>query len=683
MRVGLLSVGLAAALMSTAASAEIRVASWNLNNLHHQLDEPLRPGAPARTEADIEILRKYRDRADADIFALQEVNGPRAAQLVFPTDRWDLFFSGRYADDLITGRESDRIYTGFAVRRGAFDAVSKRDVPSLGVIHAPDGRPVRWATEILVEKDGDLLRLMSVHLKSGCHGGSLEPATVPDCITLAAQRAPLESWIDAAATAQVPFVIVGDWNRRIDVHGQSDHVWGEIDDADPPGLNLWRLPFNRDSSCNSGFTEPIDFLVFDDRAWRSVDEPSFEEMVYDAGDWDARRRTPSDHCPIVVALDWPSTETSRAEAAEGASGEGRAAQALPALGSYRKIDPSQVTVSGLSSGGFFAHQFHVAYSGLVRGAAVLAGGPYACAEQVPLTLSSNPFASIIVALGICTHGARGTFDPWNVWLPAGPSAEESVAATKTEHAMGRIDDPANLADDRVWLLAGGKDDLVPVSTVQALEAYYESMGLAPPDLHLERDPNADHGLPIEEFTGTSAHPNRACAEYGLPFLIDCDYDAAERLLRHLYPQGFSPQPAEPDRARLFEFDQSEFFSPADSSVSLADAGYVYVPADCLEEAASAEACHLHVAFHGCQQYTELIEDDFYWDGGYNAWAEANRIIILYPQTKPWDRPSDTTGFTGNPRGCWDWWGYSGADYYRQNGKQMQAVRAMIERLLPD
>jgi hypothetical protein len=59
MRIGLLSLALAAILMSTAASAEIRVASWNLNNLHYQLDEPLRPGI----EADIEIPRKYRDRA--------------------------------------------------------------------------------------------------------------------------------------------------------------------------------------------------------------------------------------------------------------------------------------------------------------------------------------------------------------------------------------------------------------------------------------------------------------------------------------------------------------------------------------------------------------------------------------------------------------------------------------------
>jgi hypothetical protein len=63
------------------------------------------------------------------------------------------------------------------------------------------------------------------------------------------------------------------------------------------------MPFDRDSGCNAGSTDPIDFIVFDNRAWRLVDEPSFEEIVYDAGDWDAQRRTPSNHCPIVVVLD--------------------------------------------------------------------------------------------------------------------------------------------------------------------------------------------------------------------------------------------------------------------------------------------------------------------------------------------------------------------------------------------
>jgi poly(3-hydroxybutyrate) depolymerase len=42
------------------------------------------------------------------------------------------------------------------------------------------------------------------------------------------------------------------------------------------------------------------------------------------------------------------------------------------------IDPSKVTVSGLSSGGFMAVQMHVAYSSVFSGAGIFAGGPYYC-----------------------------------------------------------------------------------------------------------------------------------------------------------------------------------------------------------------------------------------------------------------------------------------------------------------
>ena len=36
---------------------------------------------------------------------------------------------------------------------------------------------------------------------------------------------------------------------------------------------------------------------------------------------------------------------------------------------------------------------------------------------------------------------------------------------------------------------------------------------------------------------------------------------------------------------------------------------------------------------------------------------------------------------GNPNGCWDFWGYTGQDYYSRDGKQMAAVKMMIDRLL--
>src|SRR6478735_3950829 len=57
---------------------------------------------------------------------------------------------------------------------------------------------------------------------------------------------------------------------------------------------------------------------------------------------------------------------------------GLAAQAavpLPRL----KIDTTQTTVSGLSSGGFMANQLGYAYSATFHGVGVFAGGPYMCA----------------------------------------------------------------------------------------------------------------------------------------------------------------------------------------------------------------------------------------------------------------------------------------------------------------
>ncbi len=92
-------------------------------------------------------------------------------------------------------------------------------------------------------------------------------------------------------------------------------------------------------------------------------------------------------------------------------------------------------------------------------------------------------------------------------------------------------------------------------------------------------------------------------------------------------------------------------------------------------------CRLHVVFHGCQQYAGLIGDAFYTRAGYNEWAESNAIVVLYPQTSAWS--GSLFGAGRNPKGCWDWWGYSGANFHRRDGKQMLAVARMINALLGD
>ena len=63
-------------------------------------------------------------------------------------------------------------------------------------------------------------------------------------------------------------------------------------------------------------------------------------------------------------------------AAPGADWPGHAAQPLPGLGA----DGAGLTVSGISSGGYMAVQFQVAFSRQVRGAGIIAAGPYDCAE---------------------------------------------------------------------------------------------------------------------------------------------------------------------------------------------------------------------------------------------------------------------------------------------------------------
>ena len=338
-----------------------------------------------------------------------------------------------------------------------------------------------------------------------------------------------------------------------------------------------------------------------------------------------------------------------------------------------RLDPASVTVSGLSSGGFFAHQFHVAFSRTVAGAAILAGGPYGCVEVI-----NNPFwpfwkldrtSAAVVA---CTHYFGSRY--WGL-RPDPPDTEDVRQLIEAAFRDGEIDDPAQMADDRVWLFRGDLDAVVPAAVAGSLADLYRLLGVDDEALDIEPgDPQrpANHGIPVESFAADSRFERRVCAEYEPPFVIECGYDAAGILLRHLYPDGFVPDPVDPHGAgSLLAFDQTEFFQPSQTA-GLSGVGYIYIP-----EACRAGDCRLHVAFHGCRQNAdaqgdERVHDDFVRDAGYNRWAAANRIVVLYPQA---------TEAAGNPRSCWDFWGYSGDGWRTRQGIQMRAVGSMVERLI--
>jgi poly(3-hydroxybutyrate) depolymerase len=66
-----------------------------------------------------------------------------------------------------------------------------------------------------------------------------------------------------------------------------------------------------------------------------------------------------------------------------------------------------------------------------------------------------------------------------------------------------------------------------------------------------------------------------------------------------------------------------------------------------------------------------VDAAFYRGAGFNRWAAANRLIVLYPQVSK---------SPANPFGCWDWWGYTGAGYAKKSAPQMKAIMAMVKRL---
>lgn len=304
---------------------------------------------------------------------------------------------------------------------------------------------------------------------------------------------------------------------------------------------------------------------------------------------------------------------------------------LPGYGA----DVATFTVSGVSSGGYMAVQVHFAHSSRVQGVGALAAGPYYCAQ-----------GSLWTAWNNCMRPGA--------WSPL-PRLERLKEHTDRLAGEKLIDPTSHLAAARVWLFFGTQDSTVKPEVVQALGRFY-SLYKAKPVI-VERP--AGHAM----VTGNAGG---ACGVTESPYINDCDYDAAGELLRHLL--GSLAPAAAALAGRLLRFDQNEFADA--NAISMDTDGYVYVPRSC-----DVERCRVHVAFHGCRQGVRAVGERFVRDAGYNRWADTNRLIVLYPQVI-----ARYVWWTFNPRGCWDWWAYTGPDYATKNAPQMRAVLAMIERL---
>ncbi len=320
---------------------------------------------------------------------------------------------------------------------------------------------------------------------------------------------------------------------------------------------------------------------------------------------------------------------------------------LPALGA--RI--AETTVSGISSGAYMAGQFQMAHASTVTGAAIIAGGPYGCAESAFSGLVAGPAATMLNANKAVSGCMLNAMALWGV-----PDANGLAERARQRAADGEIDPIADVVTDRVYLFSGTNDRTVLPAIVASAAGFYRALGLPDAQIRFVSDVPAGHAI-VTESEGS------ACSKSGEPYIVDCDYDQAKDLLTHL----LGPlQPASAKAAgRKIVFDQSAYRGRSGRN-GLAAKGVVYVPDTC-----RGGGCRVHIAFHGCAQNRETVGDAFIDDAGYQRWADTNRLIVLYPQT-------EASG--ANPQGCWDWWGYADRDFLTRSAPQIEAVHAMLKRL---
>ena len=239
----------------------------------------------ARSGEDITAMRRYAHSLDADVVALQEVDGADAARLLFPD--YEFCFSGRIALQ----------NNGFAIRRGLPHACSA-DLADLSL-----NDDVRRGVELrLFPGTPRELRLLSVHLKSGCSRDALNAAK-PACAELSRQLPALERWIDSQAGEHKPFAVLGDFNRDLRREPAGPSIWGAINDRDPPEADLVNTAEGQAfQNCmpSQTFSGYIDYIVLGRRVARGLVENSFGRELYRPAD--AVRRKLSDHCPVFIRL---------------------------------------------------------------------------------------------------------------------------------------------------------------------------------------------------------------------------------------------------------------------------------------------------------------------------------------------------------------------------------------------
>lgn len=364
------------------------------------------------------------------------------------------------------------------------------------------------------------------------------------------------------------------------------------------------------------------------------------------------------------------------------------AWAQTGLGSYN-IDTSRLGIAGISSGGFMAVQAQINYPEFFKKAAIIAGGPYACAEDLDL-VGSNGYA-----LFDCMNDSMNGYSATEFMSQENIQAWSNKATNRSKNFIKNNDGYYSLLNylngGIVYFLHGINDTtVIPVVVEAAIKVYkglktintlyYGNGGMTGAEIGPVNINIVDDGERNFAHTFPTREPRKAgeeddCNQSVYPYIGHCGIDGAQLIFSNLFG---SPVAEVQDQAAndVLQFSQDGLFS-TDSSMDTQ--GFSYVPTRC----AQGESCGILVALHGCNQAAASMNpvsgskdpgpvgNRFATQTQLNRWADAYNIIVMYPQVKP---------TVANGNGCWDWFGYTGNDFNSRSGKQIVGLVNMVRKI---
>jgi len=224
----------------------IKITTWNILCLR-EIQEPAFCNTDmgneyVRSPEQVEALRLHAEAIGTDLLFLQEVETRAAVVNLLPG--WEVFDIG-----------TDGQKMAVAIAPGS--TVKIREVSALTELSLGSSQ-LRQGLVALVDHAGVSVRILSVHLKSGCQVAPFESNNA-NCGALRDQLEVLKDWIREREAQNQPYMMVGDFNRTLE---DNDPFMLGLEDA--AGKPLYRTTVGQRPSCWDHFPDAPSYPSFID-----------------------------------------------------------------------------------------------------------------------------------------------------------------------------------------------------------------------------------------------------------------------------------------------------------------------------------------------------------------------------------------------------------------------------------